>query len=97
MIYEYICYDCKIIIEADFPMGEASETVPCSDCKKECNRNWSGIQFAMRDNKKFKREMTERNKRAEQRMNKNRKDRVPKLVAYEKGGKEYSKRELESH
>ena len=48
-IYEYSCRDCMLIMEHDFPFGEAAETVSCPECNADIDQHWAGrkvpVQF----------------------------------------------------
>lgn len=48
-IYEYSCGKCMIIMEHDFPFGEAKDTVKCPECNASIEQHWAGrvvpVQF----------------------------------------------------
>jgi len=75
MIFEYKCQLCEEVIERDFPVGKAPETVGCK-CAVDAvaKRHYSAISFSFNgngsptSNAKFNREMTARNERAAKRM-----------------------------
>ena len=48
-IYEYSCRKCMLIMEHEFPFGEAAETVNCPQCNADIEQHWAGrkvpVQF----------------------------------------------------
>lgn len=88
MIYEYFCEKCNIVIEYDFDIGKAKNSIKCK-CGTKCSRYYGGFNFLLKGGgwpskkRTFNKEMTEKNKNAGHRMRKEHDS--PKLVGYDYG------------
>ena len=81
-LFDYRCKTCGVVFEEDHPVGKAPKETKCKECGETAKRAYTTCNFSMEgptSNMKFNKEMTERNRKAEERMWKNR-DRLPKLV-----------------
>jgi putative FmdB family regulatory protein len=90
MLYTYTCDKCEHDFDLDFKMGHAPKAAPCPDCNTECRRVFRSMQFILSGegwpgkSMSFGNEMTDRNKKAGERMRKNRV--APKMIAHDFGG-----------
>lgn len=86
MIFEYSCQKCKHIIEKQFPVGKADETVPCPTCNESCGRHYGEMNFILKGggwpgkSLTFNKEMTQRNEDAGKRMHGTWGNTAPKLI-----------------
>lgn len=85
MIYEYFCEMCEKAIEKECSMGEAPKTVKC-ECGKRAARSFGGCNFAFKGGGwpskfyRFNKEMTDRNRKAGERMRGTWEGTQPKLI-----------------
>ena len=91
MKYEYACHACEAIIEEEFRIGQAAETVACPGCGNECKRHYGSCNFILMGGgwpgkkNSFNKEMTERNEAAGRRMRKEHGSGPVKTVAHDYG------------
>jgi len=81
-LFDYKCKDCGVMFESTHPIGKAPKEVPCKECGSVAKRAYTSCNFSMEgptSNARFNREMTERNRKAGERMRKNR-DPAPKII-----------------
>ena len=53
--YEWVCKECQIYWDREYPIGEAQKRTRCPKCKKLCNRYWQnkGVNVKWGDDKDF--------------------------------------------
>lgn len=90
MTYEYHCKSCDTYFDMKFPIGEALSEVKCPSCEKLSCRCFRSCSFILTGggwpskSARLKKEMTDRNNKAGERMRKNH-DSPVKTVAYDYG------------
>ena len=89
MTFEYYCDKCDKVFQEEHSIGEAPKKGACPKCGKKRERYYSSVNFSCdgpSSRMKFNREMTKRNEEAGRRMMKDKPDRVPNLVGYDRDG-----------
>lgn len=53
--FEWICHDCNIYWEKEYPVGKAPQRTKCPECGKLCEKNWQGqnVSVSFGDDKDF--------------------------------------------
>jgi putative FmdB family regulatory protein len=85
MIFEYGCKKCGEVFEKDFPIGKAEAEVPCK-CGEPAGRYYGNMSFVLKGggwpgrSNRMNTEMTNRNKKAGERMRGTWEGTQPKLT-----------------
>lgn len=84
--YEYYCEACEKVIEQEFPFGKPAKTVKC-ECGKDATRYFGGgCNFVLKGGgwpskfHRFNKEMTDRNRKAGEKMRATWEGTQPKLI-----------------